>query len=214
MNPQIVRRTLLENTNLCEDIIDMIIEFVFPKKFYKNTIYQMYDRTIQDKHEIIPVFISKINKKSVRDTGISLGQSIYIIPLKDVIEYGKGSKNPVYERGRTSNVFTIICKDRTSIGINENFRIIDDTLDDMLVYKDDTYLYYSYRRKNRHRLLNYSQEKQRIYDKYDKHKRSIHPWDTFDKTKYEFINIPHHLKNFFTDREIVDMYERLNASHT
>lgn len=206
MNPHIVRQILLENTNLCEDVIDMIIEFVFPKKFYKNTIYQMYDKNIQDKHEIIPVFISKINKKSVRDQGLCLRNSIYSIPLKDIVEY---EKKVTQFGGRYSYEFVY-----TEKKIDGKLKTSYCSVKDILVYRDDTYLYLSYRYENSHRLLRYSPEEQRIYSKDDKYNRSIYPWDTFDKTKYEFINIPHHLKNFFTDREIVDMYERSNASHT
>ena len=180
---------LHETTPFCTDVIKMIASYTIPIKFQENKIYVGHTRFENKIQELF--FVSKINKKSIRNEGQN-GALMNRIPIEDFISFKLNDchKPPCFNLKYYEKSF-----DGRRYIANK-----DECITDYLVYHDDKYLYFGYNSKNSfatYKLKKDDTEQYYICNKLTRYEDKIYPHDTFDTSKYTFLNIPPHLEKYF-----------------
>ena len=182
---------LHETIPFCTDIINLITDYAIPTKFQVNKIYVgQYRYNVKSIETFF--FVSKINKKSIRNEGRTM-VLMNRIPIEDFISFDMDNDRTNYKNKNSPLCFTLKYKKN-----NIPDRRYECT-SDFLVYHDNKYLYFGYNFKNRftiYKLKKDSMGQEYICNRQTIDEDKIYPTDTFDKSKYTFLNIPPHLKKY------------------
>ena len=187
---------LHETTPFCTDIINLITDYAIPTKFQVNKIYVGQYRSNAKSTETF-FFVSKINKKSIRNEGRTR-VLMNRIPLKDFISFEIDTDRANYRYKNSPLCFTLKYYYTQSNGEKYEKTKYEST-SDYLVYRDDKYLYFGYcfdDEFKKFKLKKDSTGQEYISNDLTRIKNKIYPMDKFDKNELRFLNIPPHLKKY------------------